>query len=507
MKSYFLKAFTLIAVLAISSALEAQGANYTITDLGTNAPTDLNDNGSVIGTDSLGRGWYYHGGTTIIFTNVNLGWDEDRVTGERLYYYPDSISGLKINNREHVAGLAISSRGYGNLQAFLYTPPSGNNPGSNSGSIVGGDGYDGFVALTDNDRVTLSFNWVEWLFLDNPRVSDNVPKVVFGGPTPFFTISAGNSSDVFVGAAAGGPPPVMFQKWEPSYAARACVVSNGIVTYLDERLPDTGKLYYYGKPDYLSTAVAINSQGHVIGNRYENSLGQAFLYRGNGMEQLAGVAGPSVAIAINDADEVVGYTYRLHEPSSQPFLWKNGASTLLNSLVPTNSGWEFPSALDINNFGQILGLGRYQGATHGFILSPAVPPRPPRIIDQPTNVDLVLHQSYRITPLVAGPSPINYKWLRNDLILTNETGPFLDIPNADASNAGDYKFIASNGGGPVRMEGEVGGKYRLDSASQLESPTAWAPLTTMTFTNATQIYTDTTIGSESHRFYRGVRLP
>jgi len=51
----------------------------------------------------------------------------------------------------------------------------------------------------------------------------------------------------------------------------------------------------------------------------------------------------------------------------------------LNTLLPSDSGWILSNATAINNVGQIVGPGSYQGATRGFVLTPdnTAVPEPP----------------------------------------------------------------------------------------------------------------------------------
>ena len=42
----------------------------------------------------------------------------------------------------------------------------------------------------------------------------------------------------------------------------------------------------------------------------------------------------------------------------------------LNSLIPSDLGWELVMALDINNSGQIMGYGFVDNNFHTFVLTP-----------------------------------------------------------------------------------------------------------------------------------------
>jgi hypothetical protein len=59
-------------------------------------------------------------------------------------------------------------------------------------------------------------------------------------------------------------------------------------------------------------------------------------------------------------------------------MWTRAGSgwtqTYLNELLPSGSPWSTLSeALDVNEKGQIIGLGSHSGAAHVFLLTPAVP--------------------------------------------------------------------------------------------------------------------------------------
>jgi hypothetical protein len=51
-------------------------------------------------------------------------------------------------------------------------------------------------------------------------------------------------------------------------------------------------------------------------------------------------------------------------------LWSNGTATDLNSLVNAASGWVLLSANSINDSGQIVGDGIFNGQKEAFLLTP-----------------------------------------------------------------------------------------------------------------------------------------
>ena len=82
--------------------------------------------------------------------------------------------------------------------------------------------------------------------------------------------------------------------------------------------------------------------------------------------------GSGAAIAINNSGAVVGKT------GGGATLWEDGAMIDLTSMLDlTGSGWILFIASDINNRGQITGIGsNTSGQTRGFLLTPNPVPIP-----------------------------------------------------------------------------------------------------------------------------------
>ncbi|MCP4250382.1 MAG: DUF3466 family protein [bacterium] len=66
----------------------------------------------------------------------------------------------------------------------------------------------------------------------------------------------------------------------------------------------------------------------------------------------------SIARAINNCGQVVGDAMCITSGASQDgFLWQDGVMYNLNDLIPSGTGWDFLKATDINDAGQIVGIG------------------------------------------------------------------------------------------------------------------------------------------------------
>ncbi|MCL2639627.1 MAG: DUF3466 family protein [Phycisphaerales bacterium] len=130
-----------------------------------------------------------------------------------------------------------------------------------------------------------------------------------------------------------------------------------------------------------STATAINNIGQITGSA-DLGIGigaHAYLYDNGEMIDLGDLGGGySTGLAINNLGQVVGYSYIVSlPPINHAFLYTNGQMLDLNSLIDPASGWVLWEATGINDAGQIVGHGYFNGIPHAFLLTPiSVVPEP-----------------------------------------------------------------------------------------------------------------------------------
>jgi uncharacterized membrane protein len=127
-----------------------------------------------------------------------------------------------------------------------------------------------------------------------------------------------------------------------------------------------------------TAAKDLNSRGHVVGfsSLSDNMTFNAFLWtRETGkMKALVPIKGiaNSIAIALNDGDEVVGSSINSTLTTLTATIWKHGVPADLNTLIPANSSLYLIFGCSINSRGQILGLATNLAGTvyHAYELIP-----------------------------------------------------------------------------------------------------------------------------------------
>ncbi len=130
---------------------------------------------------------------------------------------------------------------------------------------------------------------------------------------------------------------------------------------------------------YTTTAKDINDLGHVVGSSSNSlSFDSEFATLWENPTQIGVSLGSlggnfSDALGINNSQQIVGFSTLTPDSSAQhAFLWEDGELIDLNSLIAPDAGWKLTSAFEINNNGDIIGVGNFNGVEQGFIAK-AVP--------------------------------------------------------------------------------------------------------------------------------------
>lgn len=121
-----------------------------------------------------------------------------------------------------------------------------------------------------------------------------------------------------------------------------------------------------------SHADDVNDHGTVLGSSYDEDIRLiAYLDRRGpgGVEILPSIDGDHMAAqALNNHDEVLSNLWKSDGEGSSPALTRKGRTYRLSGLLDdSRAGWSLGSGLDINDAGQIVGTGRYNGEPRAFV--------------------------------------------------------------------------------------------------------------------------------------------
>lgn len=321
-----------VALLALGSIKPAAAISlYSITELPF-VPTDINDKGQIVGSQ-----YFWDNGTL-----SELGF----LSGANATY------ANSINNFGQVVGssglLGSSSSAFvwqDGIMSSLGTPPASICTGcyyttandiNDQGQVVGN------LVNLSLDPAQLGFVWA------NGTLTDTI--------APSYLINDANAIN-----NAGQVIATASARWSITY-----VWNNGIFTALDTPQERTSITYV--------KATDINNAGQVVGSfsilPFFSSDRATLLWDGNTGTILDNFDGNVFsANSINDATLVVG-SRPISTTTSQAVLWEDGELFDLNTLIPADSGWELVSASKINNKNQIVGTGKINGESRGFLLTP-----------------------------------------------------------------------------------------------------------------------------------------
>lgn len=280
-------------------------------------PTDINENGVIVGSNSLSRtldawGWYYVNGVhTQLQSNLS--------TYSLLYPGFQNVTIYSVDDSDRASGMWRQNNLFHAVQFGLGNPIS--NP------------------IQDLGTLNQASNPPPYSFALN---SNNAGQVV------------GTS-----GIGLAGGKPFLF--------------SGGTMTPLSVPSVD----HFGDASDINASGVAV---GFALFNSISGQY-DAIRWQGGTHNLLGRLPAPfdegSVAGGINDQGVVVGYGLDIVLPSgphpTNAFVY-DGQLQNLNLLIDQSSGWVLETALDVNNSGIIIGQGKLQGVPHAFALVPIPEP-------------------------------------------------------------------------------------------------------------------------------------
>ena len=198
----------------------------------------------------------------------------------------------------------------------------------------------------------------------------------------------------------------------------------------------------------------------------------------------------------------------------------------LNSLIPTNSGWELMVARGMNAAGQIVGWAMHAGHTNAFLLTPVSSPvmmmsaSGPEVVGPGTSLTLGMQMSTG--------EPLSYQWLHDGMPIPGATNATYAFSGMSITTAGQYTVTARNAVGTVASSSATvamfsmvitngtphltvaapsGSHFRIDYANALGVGGGWQTMTNFTLMGSMTQMRDAAAQGSPARFYRAVMMP
>ncbi len=275
-----------------------------------------------------------------------------------------------------------------------------------------------------------------WIHDGSNYVAANLGTIV-GTPTSSGRAWAINEQGVAVGLSGNGN------------TSQATMWQSGTIINLKSLGSGVNFSQAYSLNDRLQVVGASSTGqtvGDLIGTTSTTSLTRAFLWEEGTMTELppfnlytpenngATTNYHSEAKDINEAGWIVGNSSRISGSPAVATLWEDGVPIDLNTVLPAGSGWVLLSAEGINENGDIVGYGTFNGSSRAFLLENAVPPARP-------DVSVTLGSRQKVGSGVVSPAP--------QILSAREKRSRFEVLFEIANTGGEGSFSATAGLGRV----------------------------------------------------------
>jgi len=288
---------------------------------------------------------------------------------------------MGLNNRSQVTGTSTNNQAFrwdsGIATSLGTLGPTSFGRGINDAGDVVGYSYNGysmravkFTGATPIDMGALPSSFGSYAVAMN-NSGQAVGLTYTGMSFPYVATIWQEGTVTNLGTLAGG--------WSTAWGINT---SGSIVGTSDNRAfiytPAAGMRSLPDPPECIgSQAEAISDSSVIVGStgatNFVSAIHAAAWRQGMGID--LGLLRPptnfvsSYAHGVNFSEVIVGESDTLIGVHAFIFTFTNGMRDL-NDFIPSSSGWVLTSATAINDSGQILGMGNYQGQQRAYLLTP-----------------------------------------------------------------------------------------------------------------------------------------
>ncbi len=343
-----------IAVLAalLTFGLAAQARANNVTGLGALIPMGLNSSDQVVGDVLDGSGNDH----AALWSSGSLQMLGQLSTGDQSDAYAISaggrIAGDDYSTTSSVDGVYWNGAGAANqVGPFDGVDPSSDFTVLNDVDAAGD--LAGFTPLssTDPSSTGLLFQGASEVEVGQSDLGGQPGGTVVGGITPAGSLMLGSVT------TGSGTNYYLWSSASPS----------GPGTALSITPPRNDAVGLDGAEFGTEINNDLASDGTVLGYTGSRSSGANFIRLPNGT--VTPVSGLFHANAVNASHIVAGDIITGSPAAQHAASWSTGTVTDLNTLLPANSGWVLIDALAINDRGDIVGIGEFNGQEAGFLLA------------------------------------------------------------------------------------------------------------------------------------------
>ena len=146
------------------------------------------------------------------------------------------------------------------------------------------------------------------------------------------------------------------------------------------------------------------------------------------------------------AGETAAFSVTATGSAPLAYQWRFNGTNLAGA---TNDDYSFNNAQSNLAGAYTVVVTNMVGAVTSLVATLTVSDPAPIILTNPASLTVTVGATASFTVSATGATPLNYQWRFNDIDLAGETANFYSLPNAQATDAGNYTVVVNNNSGSI----------------------------------------------------------